>query len=285
MPGWSAIAPGVLVPRLPLLDQTFGLVVGRDAALLVDADPTVARGDELRRGAARVARVPIGHVVSTHGHADHCFGSGALPGALAWGHALLPAHLRRTAADQWAWLGETWPALAAELQADPGAGEPGWTPRLPDRLVTDVATIDLGGRSVELRHLGRGHTDHDLVVIVPDARVAFAGDLVENGAPPQFDDAYPSEWPATVRALLARLGPEAGWLAVPGHGDPAGLEFVRDQAAQLKAVAQLSRAVHTGQMTTEDAFDLLPFAGEFPDVARVAIERGVAELRGELMLD
>lgn len=285
MPGWIEIAPDVFVRRLPLLDQTFGLVVGRDAALLVDSGATMARGEELRRDAAQVARVPIAHVVNTHGHADHCFGNAAFPGALAWGHALLPAYLRRTAADQWEWLRETYPALTDELGAEPDAGEPGWTPRLPDRLVTDHAAIDLGGRVVTLRHPGRGHTDHDLVAVVADARVVFAGDLVENGAPPQFDDAHPSEWPGTVRSLIGLVSAEPGWLAVPGHGDPGGLEFVREQAALLEAVAQLSRAVHTGQMTAEEAIELLPFAGEFPDVAEAAVERGVAELRGQLMLD
>ena len=37
---------------------------------------------------------------------------------------------------------------------------------------------------MEIAHLGRGHTDGDLVVVVPDADVVFAGDLIESAGPP-----------------------------------------------------------------------------------------------------
>ena len=54
----------------------------------------------------------------------------------------------------------------------------------PDRTFAETAYLDLGDRRVELRFLGRGHTDHDIVITVPDAGVLFAGDLLENGAVP-----------------------------------------------------------------------------------------------------
>jgi hypothetical protein len=103
---------------------------------------------------------------------------------------------------------------------------------LPDHLVDDAAVLDVGGRPVTLRHLGRGHTDADLVVAVDD--VLFAGDLVEEGAPPAMEDAFPLEWPATMTALheLVR-GP-----VVPGHGAVVDAAFV---AAQRDELAQLAR--------------------------------------------
>ena len=48
------------------------------------------------------------------------------------------------------------------------------------REVAVASALDLGGRRVEIVHLGRGHTDGDLVVVVPDANVIFAGDLIES---------------------------------------------------------------------------------------------------------
>ena len=66
----------------------------------------------------------------------------------------------------------------------------------------DAASIELDGRELRLRYLGRGHTDHDALIIVPDADVLFAGDLLENGATPYFGDGYPMDWPATVEAML-----------------------------------------------------------------------------------
>src|SRR5207253_3483660 len=99
------------------------------------------------------------------------------------------------------------------------------TVRPPDHPVLHESTVDIGGRTVVLRHLGRGHTGGDLVVDIPDAGVVVAGDLVEEGGPPQFEDAYPLEWPATLAALLD-LDPVS---VVPGHGALCDLPFVRAQ--------------------------------------------------------
>jgi glyoxylase-like metal-dependent hydrolase (beta-lactamase superfamily II) len=107
----------------------------------------------------------------------------------------------------------------------------------PDRTFEERAVVDVGDRQVELRYLGRGHTDHDAVVLVPGTGVLFAGDLLEGGAVPSFGDSYPLEWPATVDRLL----PLVERIAVPGHGDPGGPDWVAEQAAALYAVADLGR--------------------------------------------
>jgi len=77
------------------------------------------------------------------------------------------------------------------------------------------------------------------VVLVPDADVAIVGDLVEQSGPPQFEDAYPLEWPETVAALqplLARQPPGGA-----GHGKVVDAVFVRGQHEQLAALAWLIR--------------------------------------------
>ena len=50
----------------------------------------------------------------------------------------------------------------------------------PTESFEEFASLDLGGRQIDLRFLGRGHTDNDIVARVPDASVLFAGDLLEN---------------------------------------------------------------------------------------------------------
>jgi glyoxylase-like metal-dependent hydrolase (beta-lactamase superfamily II) len=111
----------------------------------------------------------------------------------------------------------------------------------PDALVDDVAVLDVGGREVVLRFLGRGHTDHDLVVEVEEEGVVFAGDLVEEGAPPAFEDAVPAEWPAT----LGRVHALARGPVVPGHGAVVDAGFVGAQRAELLAVLA---AVRSGRL-------------------------------------
>jgi len=64
--------------------------------------------------------------------------------------------------------------------------------------------------------------------------VMFAGDLVEEGAPPGFGDGYPMAWPDTVD----RLRDHIRGVVVPGHGDVMDAGAVKTQHEELTAVAQ-----------------------------------------------
>jgi glyoxylase-like metal-dependent hydrolase (beta-lactamase superfamily II) len=110
---------------------------------------------------------------------------------------------------------------------------------------------------VALRHLGSGHTDHDLLVDVPDAGVVFAGDLVEQGAPPDLAEADLAAWPATLTALLALGRP----IVVPGHGDPVDAAFVAEQRDRLQEIADLHRQVRDGELSAAEAERRSPYPG------------------------
>ena len=74
-------------------------------------------------------------------------------------------------------------------------------------------SVDIGGRQVEIKYLGRGNTDGDAVIFLPKEKIAVVGDLV--GSPiPLANDGYPSQW---IHALenLAQLDADK---IVPGHG-------------------------------------------------------------------
>lgn len=131
---------------------------------------------------------------------------------------------------------------------------------------------------MDLRYLGLGHTDNDVVVIVPDADVIFAGDLLENGGPPYFGNGYPIDWPATAEALLALTREPT--VVVPGHGDVAGQGFVKTSLASFREVSDLARRVHTDGLTIEEVLPDAPWGGG--PLIREALERGLAQLCGEL---
>ena len=84
---------------------------------------------------------------------------------------------------------------------------------------------------------GRGHTDHDLIVVVPgDPTVVFCGDLVEESGDPVIGpDSLLAEWPATLDAVLASGGQDARY--VPGHGAVVDADFVRRQRDWLASRA------------------------------------------------
>jgi glyoxylase-like metal-dependent hydrolase (beta-lactamase superfamily II) len=145
----------------------------------------------------------------------------------------------------------------------------------PEHTFEQEATVGVGDRLVQLRYLGRGHTDTDIVLVVPDADVLFGGDLVEEGSPPSFGDSFPLEWPGAVERIL----PLVTGAVVPGHGAIGDRSFVEDQIAAFRRLAELARAVHSGSLDVDGAIEASPFG---PRTPRNAFERGLAQLRGEL---
>ncbi|MCO1657216.1 MBL fold metallo-hydrolase [Pseudonocardia humida] len=268
MDSWTEVADRVFVRRHRSLDLNVTLVVGDGACLVVDTRSDEVEGAELAAAVRTVTPHPW-TVVNTHFHYDHAFGNAAFRPAPIWGHrrcvdvlagpegvamrTRIAEHHRAAGREE-----EARRIEVAELVA-PGAA------------VDGAATLDVGGRSVRLRHLGRGHTDSDLVVVVPDADLLVAGDLVEEGAPPQFGDGYPLDWPATMDALLELVeGP-----VVPGHGAVVDRGFVAGQRAELARLADVARAGHAeGRPAAETAREL-PYFGTF---ALQAVERAYLQL-------
>ncbi|QFG69437.1 MBL fold metallo-hydrolase [Ornithinimicrobium pratense] len=227
------IAPGVHVRRHEELNLNCGLVVGEQRALLVDTRSYHEHGMELLAAVREITDLEI-VVVNTHAHYDHCFGNSAFRDSQIYAHVGAAEELRRSGEDQReqvvAHLRRTQRAHMANAMASTEIV-------LPFYLVDGDTTIDLGGRTAGLLYAGRGHTDHDLAVAVPDVGVVFAGDLVEEGADPAMEDAFPLEWAQTL-AALADKGPAAqADLWVPGHGDVVDRAFVDEQADVLAELA------------------------------------------------
>ncbi len=271
--GWVEIGDRFFVRRYAFYDQNIGLVLGDGAALVIDTRSTYAQAREILDHVREVTRDPITTVVDTHGHFDHAFGNRIFRPAVIWGQAGCVPFMERTGERRKAAIGADEPDLAEALQEvviDP-----------PDRTFDDATTIAVGGRPVELRYLGRGHTDHDAIITVPGTDVVWAGDLLEQGNVPFFGDGYPLDWVATSAAVAELVMPGSG-VVVPGHGDHAGRAFADAQAASFAQLVDLAQRVHAGALTLDDAVAAHPFADDPVDDARAAFERALAQLRGDV---
>lgn len=266
---WTEVADRVFVGRYRFLDQAIVAALSNDSALVVDTRSTFRQARELLDDLRDLGAPRVGIVVNTHGHWDHAFGNAMFRPAVVWGHERCASMVRELGEERRAEVATRLPELAADLAEvvlDP-----------PDRTFAREAVIELEGRPIELIHPGRGHTDNDIVIRIPDADVVCAGDLLENGAPPSFEDGYPLDWPATVEVLTELV--DARTLVVPGHGDPAGRGFVAESLAQLQEIVTLGRRVHAGELPLEEAVEAAPYPASS---AREALERTLAQLRGEL---
>ena len=174
------LAPGVyaLVSNKPPTDNS-GFVVGEEGVLVIDAHIS---GDMARQIQARVHEVtdkPILYLVNTNYHGDHTFGNYAFPE-----DTRIVAH-RLTAASM------SDATIFRETRL-----------RLPDITFDHTMKIDLGGRVVELYHFGSGNTPGDTVVYVPEAKVAWTGNLVlGRGHPPLSHRGRGGELPRDARAF------------------------------------------------------------------------------------
>lgn len=249
------------------IDQQIGVTLGGDDVLIVDTRSTASQAREIASDIRTLTANPVSIVVNTHFHWDHTWGNHALRPATMWGHVRTAERMREDQSELRRLIAGHYPELATDIETmviDP-----------PERLFADRATIQMGDRAVELAFHGRGHTDSDISIFVPDANVLFAGDLIENGAPPSFSQGYPMEWAATVEQLL----PLASGAVVPGHGAVGDRAFLEEQLAAFRGLADLAREVHAGSRSIDDA---IAASGFGPKTPPDAFERAIAQLRGEL---
>lgn len=262
---WREVADRVWVRRYEPLDQTIGAIGGELGLAVIDTRASHRLADELRDELRSLPGAVVA-VANTHGHWDHAFGNARFLPAPIWGHVRCATMITEHGEEQRARVLEAYPAETAEQFR-----EVELTP--PTELFADAATLDLGDRQLDLRYLGLGHTDNDIVVRVPDAGVLFAGDLLENAPAPGFGDSFPIAWAETGAALLGL----ADGVIVPGHGDPFDRAFAERQVAELGVLAELARDAVSGAIGLDEAVRRSPFPAE---PTGEALERARLELAG-----
>jgi glyoxylase-like metal-dependent hydrolase (beta-lactamase superfamily II) len=220
---WEMLAPGVYRCRLLFLDVTVGLVAGSGGVLLIDCGTTLEEADRIADDVRELTGAEVTHLVLTHHHFDHILGSGAFPQAQTYAAAPVAAALSTGIAAV--------RAHALRYGVRPEALDRAIAALRPPDHVISTADIDLGDRVIRVEHPGRGHTDHDLIVVASVSgsnRVVFCGDLVEESADPVIDgDSDLAAWPATLDRVLAAGGEDGRY--VPGHGAVVDSRFLRQQ--------------------------------------------------------
>ena len=229
--------------------------IGHNALFVVSGDQVVAF-DPISSEAASVfgreiQRVAPGTeltaIVYSHSDADHATGASALMAAFGQDNVPIIAHER----------------AVAPIRSRASAEQPEPTVTFSDRL-----TFDVGGRSIELHYLGPSHTDNLVVPFVPDVRVAFAVDFVNNDRV-GFQELPGWYFPEIFDAL-------AGMLHIPfdtvvfGHGMVGDRSSIHRQIAYYDDLTvAVRRAIAEGLSEDEaaEAIELPAYAnwGQYED--------------------
>ena len=225
-------------------DPNTGIVIGDDAVLVADTQATPAMAADVIRRIREVTDKPIKYVVLTHYHAVRVLGASAYQAQeIVASQDTYDLIVERGEADKASEIGR-FPRLFSNVETVP----PGMT--WPTLTFSGKLTLWLGKLEVQLLQLGRGHTQGDTVVWLPQERVLLSGDLVEFDATPYCGDAYFQDWPGTLDRIAA-LNPQA---LVPGRG-PAliGEAQVAQGLASTRAfVSDLYASVQAGAAAGKD---------------------------------
>jgi len=213
-----------------------GVVVDDDGITVID---TLMVRSQWEPFAAAVAELdlPVRRTILTHAHIDHCGGTKAFERAAVYGSQQTSDVL-----DQ-AMPIDGYKAFMPAFDREFDELE-----ELGTRPVTHIVTgpAQLTPRCEVLP--AEGHTEGDILVLVADTDLCFAGDICFFGVTPLAFQGNPAVWADVLDAVADLAG-----VIVPGHGPVGGEAEVRELQAYLRACVDANgdvRAIPSGPWDT-----------------------------------
>ena len=249
---WTELADGVWAGARPVSYNapptgTTLIVIGKKGVLLFDPAGTPLVGERVVAKVKSLTDLPVTHMAISHWHGDHSQGAykilEAYPDAEIIAHEFTARAIRsplnafeppdeKANAESRARLEK---ALATGKRSNGDPVTPAMRVYLqnaldyfdlvdkevralrpidPTRTFTDALSINLGGRKVELRHMGPGNTAGDIIAYLPREKILATGDVVVRPTPYGFYS-HPKSWVGVLQQLKTL---PVDYI-VPGHGE------------------------------------------------------------------
>lgn len=229
-----------------------GIVDLGDRTIVVDAFNALVAGRDLRRAAEALFDRPVDTIVLTHPHSDHWIGASAFDPSTTllahkttrkitrkWGMGILKDYQDPTTWEDF--LKEEEEKLQSEKDERVRVGleisiartryvlaeMADFLPRYADQTFDDSVSFEGSKRAAEFRSMGRGHSEDDAVLLLPEDGVAFIGDIGFFDTQPFFGFCDIDRYRKQAHFFLESEFP----ILVPGHG-PVGDK--NDIALQLE---------------------------------------------------
>ncbi len=230
-----------------------GIVEGDKTVLVIDSGFTPQSGRDVLKAARAIAGKRDIILTVTHAHPEHTYGAQAFKGhakifynklqrdyLASEGPKLLKGFRSSLPPDQVSLLDDTQITLADEVYEG------------------SRASLDLGNRKVEFWTGGIAHSPGDQIISIPDQKVTFVGDLVEERMfpivplfPPMIN-AADIDLRAWEKAL-ARVSEQQPRIVVPGHGNLGGAEIADDVRGYFGEIRRMVASREANKMTSAEA--------------------------------
>ena len=265
-------------------DATSVFLINDEDVVVVDTTGSLAGAREELAELRKLTSKPVRYVINTHWHFDHVTGNQiyreAFPGAEIIASAAMREDMATKAEKSGKEMAAGLPQFIKDLREliekkQNFAGEPindaerksyqsdiaqaeGVVAEakdiritLPTIAIDQTMTLHRGKRTIEIRQLGRSHTRGDIIVWLPEEKIAITGDLVVHPVPLMgSDQSYIGDWSASLEKLRA-LQPR---VIIPGHGDLLRDDkYVTTLIGLTKSLVEQAKAAVARGETLEDA--------------------------------
>jgi glyoxylase-like metal-dependent hydrolase (beta-lactamase superfamily II) len=175
-----------------------GVVVGKDGVIVIDAKQTPESGKAVMAEVAKITPKPVTHIILTHSNLDHVDGLPGFPKGLT---------------------------IIAQENCKQQMEHPRNNPQdidlsgyIPTKTVGKKESMTIDGVRFVLLHWAPAHTSGDLIIYLPDQKIAFTGDITVTRLPYPLihleDEGSSAGWIESMKGIVA-LNADT---FVPGHG-------------------------------------------------------------------
>jgi cyclase len=200
-----------------------GVVIGKDGVIVIDAKQTPESGKAVMAEVAKLTPKPVTHVILTHSNLDHVDGLPAFPKGLT---------------------------IIAQENCKQQMEHPRNNPQnidlhdyIPTKTVAKKESMTIDGVRFVLLHFAPAHTSGDLIIYLPDQKIAFTGDITVTRLPYPLihleDQGSSAGWIESMKGIVA-LNADT---FVPGHGGtqtkPELQQRVANTAARRAKIKEL----------------------------------------------
>lgn len=192
------------------------VIVGETGVIVVDPGSSLQVGRLVLERLRHITKKPVVAVFNTHIHGLYWLGNQAIkerfPDARIYAHKRMIERIESGEGTFWV------NAITGKL---PGEKTQYVVPDVP---LSGGEVRSIAGVTLKLHHPGRAHTDHDIMIEVPEERAVFLGGVVVEPEVPSQGVPQDAEFQGQIAATRFAIGLGADKY-VPGRGHFGGIEL------------------------------------------------------------